>query len=405
LLRLLSRTAGVLLLCVVAFFGGKRIGFNEAADRRRALPNGSVMCKPGPWGDLSYIPFSIAAPDDLLPVRSIEANGTHWFLKGCTADNLVTLLQSTSLTPEQQQEFLTPAVLHVQQDGVDLTPTADMVFSLPQDARSKIYQILAESVLDNVEINIIPKDTVTERFSASGVAPATVALFKKLCCERGNYLLFSGQAAMFARLPSYDEKLRFLRAITRQRTMLLRLHVTPESDVDALTRYWGKGCWNTDVRTLLQSFATISNGTWMNILMVLPPLPTEEIYDYPNITDNPLDGPLVNRDCHWSTFNFFRDTPDPDFGKPDYVLQELKENYYPVPGDPNYGDVVLFSKPDGTIIHSAVYIADDICFTKNGGGAIQPWMLSTTADLIEQYSILIGPDQKLSISYYRSKRL
>ncbi len=41
-------------------------------------------------------------------------------------------------------------------------------------------------------------------------------------------------------------------------------------------------------------------------------------------------------------------------------------------------------------IHSAVYIADDICFTKNGGTAVRPWMLSTISDLLEQYSFQSG---------------
>lgn len=405
MLRILGRLASIILICLVIFVAGNRIGFHEGANSRPDVPNGSIACKPGPWGDLSYTPFTIAAPDDLLPVRTIEANGTHWILKGYTADSFVTLLQSTSLTPAQQQAFLGPSVLHIQPDGIDLTPSPDMVFSLPKDAREKIYALLAQSVADDVEINTIPKDTVDERFSASGVSPETVKLFKQLCCERGNYLLFSGQAAIFARLPSYEEKIRFLKAITRQRTMLLYLKITPKSDIDALTQYWGKGSWNTDVRTILQSLATVPTGIRMNILIVLPPLPTAEIYNYPNIIDNPLAGPPVNRDCHWTSLNFFRDVADPNFGKAEYVGRELRENYYPVRGDPTYGDVVLFSKPDGATIHSAVYIADDICFSKDGGSAIQPWILTTISDLIEEYSILMAQDEKLILTYYRGKRL
>jgi len=403
--RLPVRAAGVILLSLVAFFAGRQLGSKQGAAPRLDLPPGSIRCRPGPWGELAYTPFTIAAPDELLPVRAIEARGTHWFLTGYTADTFVTLLQSTSLSPARQQAFLSPAVLHVQPDGIDLTPAPDMVFSLPDDARAKIYDILAQPSAVTTELNILPLDTLDERFSAGGVSPRTVQLFNQICCRRGNYVLFSGMAALYARLGSYDEKLRFLKSITRQRTMFLHLHITPSSDVDALARYWSKGCWDTDVRTVLQSLTTIPSGTWMNILIILPPLPTAEIYTYRFIPDNPLDGPPIHRDCHWTTFNFFRDKPDPNFGTEAYVRRELQDNYYPVPGDAAYGDVVLFSKPDGTIIHSAVYIADDICFTKDGADPVQPWMLSTISNLVTTYTSLLQPGEKLSLGYYRNKLL
>ena len=409
-IRILSRFTWVAFACVLigtlgGFFTGKSSGFNEAADRRRQLPNGSTLCKPGPWGDLSYTPFNIAAPDDLLPIRSIEARGTRWFFKGYTADGFITLLQSAGLPPEQQHALLDPAVFHLQPDGIVLTPSPDQVISLPEDARARLYQVLAQAPENDSEIQFIHEDTLDERFSGSGVSRQTLDLFRGLSCRSGNYYVFSGLPALLSRLPTYDEKLHFVKALTRQRTMLLRLHITSKSDVQALTEYWGKGCWNTDVGTIIQSLTTIPNGTWMSILMVLPPLPTAEIYDYPNIVDNPLDGPPVNRDCHWTSLNFFRDVPDPNFGKAEYVWNELKENYSPAPGDPRYGDVVLFAKPDGSIIHSAVYIADDICFTKNGSTVIYPWMLATISDLLEQYSFEAPQGERLRVSYFRNKRL
>jgi hypothetical protein len=143
----------------------------------------------------------------------------------------------------------------------------------------------------------------------------------------------------------------------------------------------------------------------MNILMVLPPLPSEEIFDYPTVADNPLDGPPVNRDCHWTSLNFFRDVADPNFGKAEFVLKELKENYALAPADPRYGDVVIFSRPDGSVVHSAVYIADDICFTKNGSSVLSPWMLAKIPDLLEQYSFMAPEGEAVTVRYFRSKRL
>jgi len=406
--RIPWRSVGLVLLFLLSgalggFLIGKGIGYANGADRRVRLPTGAIACKPGPWGDLSYTPFTIAAPDDLVPVRTIEQVGTRWFLPGYTADSFVTLLQSTSLTQDQQHALLDPAVFQVRPDGIELTPTPEMVFLLPEDARSKIYQVLPQSNENDGQVNFMPKSELGEHFSGSGVSQQTMEMFKRLCIERNGYLMFSGVAAMLAQIPTYDEKLSFAKALTRQRTMVLNLRVTPTSDVDGLTAYWGKGSWNTDLRTILESMTKIPNGTVMNILMVLPPLPTAEVYDYPRLVDNPLDGPLVNRDCCWTSFNFFRETPDPNFGKMDYVLRELNTNYRLVSGDPKFGDVVMIARPDGFLVHAAIYLADDICFTKNGSTLVHPWMLSTLDDIEKQFEFQLDPGQTLTVKYFRKK--
>ena len=409
-LRKIGRASWIVFACLVAgsaggYVAGNHLGFSEAADRTRRLPSGAIPCKPGPWGELTYTSFTIAAPDDLIPLRSIERRGTHWFLADFTADTFVSFLQGTSLTPEQQQQYLAPAVFHPRPDGIELTPSPDMVFSLPADARDKIYQSLAQSDENDSDINYLAEDAVPGQFANSGVSPATMAMFHRLCSRRGDDIMFSGVAALLSRIPTYDEKLHFAKALTRQRTMVLNLHITPATDVDTLAQYWDRGSWGTDVHTILRSLTAIPTGTWMNILMVLPSLPASEIYTYPNIVDNPLDGPPVNRDCAWTSLNFFRDIPDPNFGKPDFVRRELFENYSPLNGSPRYGDLVLVGRPDGKIFHIAIYMADDIWFTKNGGSLVHPWMLSTASDVLKQFEFAVKPGEHLAVSYYRNTRL
>jgi len=405
--RIFNRSIAFVLACLLigtlaGFVTGQRVGNEEGSDRSHPLPNTSIACRPGPWGDLTYTPFSIAAPDDLIPVRGLEANGTHWFFKGYTADSFVTLLQSTSLSPDQQHALLSPPVFNARPDGVELTPTPDQLFGLPPDARARMYQVLAQSPENDQEMNFIPKDAVDAWFAVCGVSKDTSALFRKLCCERGDYLMFSGLSAILSRLSTYEEKLHFAKALTEQRTMLLRLRLNPQSDVDALAKYWGRGCARTDPRAILKSLAAIPNGTAISILMLMPDLPAGEIYDYPH-ADNPMDGPPVNRDCAWTTLNFFKDEPEPAFGTLEGVARELKANYLPVPDAPRYGDAVLFARPDGFVVHMAVYIADDICFTKNGSTMMHPWMLSKLDDVSRQFAFQIGPQEKLTIRYFRKK--
>lgn len=50
-------------------------------------------------------------------------------------------------------------------------------------------------------------------------------------------------------------------------------------------------------------------------------------------------------------------------------------------------------------VHAAVYIADDIVFTKNGNNIRQPWILMRLKNLIAAYSVAGQPH----ILVYRNK--
>src|ERR1700722_11152350 len=102
------------------------VGLGVILDRRAGrgsedfMPPDGIRAKPGPWGDICYTPFAIAAPDEILPVRAIEASGTHWFFENFSADGLMQLLQSADVPEGQREALLDPAVLHVQPKGIDL---------------------------------------------------------------------------------------------------------------------------------------------------------------------------------------------------------------------------------------------------------------------------------------------
>lgn len=72
---------------------------------------------------------------------------------------------------------------------------------------------------------------------------------------------------------------------------------------------------------------------------------------------------------------------------------EFAADYFPITGDPRYGE----------ILHSAVFIADEIVFTKNDSTAIYPWMFSTIPDLLKQYFFHAPDGQKLTLRFFRSK--
>ena len=361
-----------------------------------------TVANPGPWGRLEYVPISIECPEELLPMQAFKTKVTHWILKGYTTEKFLQLLDSAGVTGDLREEMQSPEVLHVGDDGLAITPTSNIILNLPPEARKKIYTTLAGFPENGLSLIFVQAKTLDERFAGSGVTPSTVELLRKLSCEYGRYLVFSDVPSIFARIPTYTERMHFLKALTRQSTLIVRLHVTGDSNIEELMRYWGKIRWAKDTRPLLESLARIPGGARLDIAHLMPPAAAGLLYSFP-LPPNPLDGAPVRKDCHYTAFNFFRDPPDARFANPEFITQTLRDDYIPVESDPRYGDLVLFLKPDGQLIHSVVFLADNVVYTKNGDTPMHPWMLSTVQDLVDQYSFQVPPDQALEVKYFRNK--
>ena len=97
--------------------------------------------------------------------------------------------------------------------------------------------------------------------------------------------------------------------------------------------------------------------------------------------------------------NFFNATPDNRFSDPKYTVDHLLSHYYKIARPTMYGDLVFLLDKKGNAIHSAVYLADDIVFTKNGNNSAQPWMLMHLKDLLAEYTTDSAPE----IVVYRDK--
>lgn len=358
----------------------------------------------GPWGELYATPFTISAPEELLPLRRLEEGGTRWLFPNMQHSEVERVLENTGLPASLVAELTEPGVLNQTPEGLEMQPAAKTLLALPAGPRKKLYQAVLEHPQNRGQIIFIHKDTLGDRFGRSHNGEHTLMLFKQLCCEHGDYLVFSGLSAILGQLPTYEEKRDFMRGLTSQRTLTLRVNIKPGEDTSDLANYWGKGMKGTDLRTIFESIAATPTGGMLGIINMLPPLPSSQMFLYP-MPDNPLNGPAPVRDCHWTSFNFFSDVADQQLSRPDYFMQKLKDEYIPAAGDPRYGDIALFSKPSGTVVHSAVYIADDVFYTKNGATFTYPWMLETLPDLMKQYSFQVEPGEKLVVSYFRSKNL
>jgi len=130
---------------------------------------------------------------------------------------------------------------------------------------------------------------------------------------------------------------------------------------------------------------------------LIPQFARMRLYTYPFPSEDPV---VLRQDCYWTAMNFFNAVPDDRFINPAYTKQVLMADYYPVQSELTFGDVVFLFDSKGQVLHSAVYLADDVVFTKNGAHYNEPWTLMKLEDMLAYYP----SDEPLRINAYRLKK-
>jgi hypothetical protein len=306
------------------------------------------------------------------------------------------LMVSCGLSAEQVERAMSPERCSVIGADTVVKPDDELVLSLTPEVRGKLYQELAAWEPNHYMRYpfCFPKQKVADWFEGAKLSPDLIARITKLMYLRGETMCFSDFELVIHSLPSQAERVAVVKALSRQPAILVRVHIGPETDVDRILNYWQRGSEVSDARPLLESVKRLDSGGNISLLYLLPRFARERLYTYPPTKSND-----VSMDCHWTSLNFFNETPDNRFADAAYTARYLTDNFYPVPKADRYGDIVLVLNKDGNAIHSVVYLADDIVFTKNGNNYAQPWMLMRLKDVLSDYS---GANPARTI-VYRSK--
>ncbi len=357
---------------------------------------GSLVDLPtGPWGRLTAQPILIEAPKSFLSPNFRLGNG-RWYFAASQSAEVDSLLRSCGLTPAQISTVL-PTLLPVagRPGLMAATPSAQLIRDLSPEVRSALYDKLAllPENFAQVEPFRITDLYLDDWLDADTLPPEVIAQVKDLLWRRGTSLLFSDYNTVADTLTSPALKLELLRQLTRKASLVIKLAVPDHGDIEPLVSYWGAGGRADKVRPLLASVAN-SGGADVDISNLLPIFARQRLYRFPEA----LPGTDLGPGCHWSAFNFFNSGPtDETLHTPEGVEKVLSAGYVPATGEPRFGDIILLTLPDGSSIHSAVYIADGIVFTKNGPSLATPFVFSTMEDMLAFYP----SSETLSLTYYR----
>jgi hypothetical protein len=355
-------------------------------------------CKPGPWGELEFVRIVIEPPEAYVAMSFDLAKKIQWFLRGYTAESLTKLWTEAGLAAADQQALSASARWDNAAGTVVIEPPHELILNLSPASRARIYKALGDFAENHLQAHPyrFRADVVGEWLAGSDLSDRTGQLIRKMLYPRGTSMLFADQDVLLPMLETAKERARAIKTLSRISTLLVKLRVRPNTDIDALAAYWGRGRRAKDIGPLLESLPKQRDGFLIDVAHLLTGFARRRLYTYPNPDADPN---TPREDCHWTSFNFFAEIPDNRLLSTDYVRQVIEKDYYPVLGEPTFGDVLFLMAPKGEVVHSCVYIADQIVFTKNGPEPYIPWKLMEMADMRAVYA----SEQSLEMRIYRHK--
>jgi hypothetical protein len=339
----------------------------------------------GPWGELVTHDISLERPVEYLTEEVTQPPPEIWTFKDLKPEAVKTLLQHNGLSAPQIATLFTAGGCTENNSGTALRPTTDFLLSLPPETRHQLFTGLAGRGV-NLYIDypyIFPAGSLEDIYQDARLHPDDVESLKHFIYANGSAQQLSDYQALLNQIPTVERRVALTSALSRQSAVLARLLIRPDTDIDKIASYWSNvpNVRFTDIRPLLTSLKQLPEGGTISLLYLLPKFARERLYTFPL----PPQAGEPTMDCHWTTFNFSSETPDNRFNDPSYTVRYIQKNYYPIAAPSQYGDVVLLMNDKNAVKHSAVYVADNIVFTKNGNNYRQPWMLMRIPDLLTTY--------------------
>lgn len=339
-------------------------------------------CHPGPWGDLAYYYIYLEMPDHLMKLFPLPDRETKWSFPGATEASVRSLFEKAGLPKAFQDSMLSPEHRLLQGNVLTVFPTTADLMAMTSTQRSIIYRELAKSDLNPYQMDpiCITNGDPETWFAHSSVRPELREVVKKLTYWRGEMLCFSDIAAVIAMAKSDEEARKDFKAMSRTRSLVLRLNTGNRSDFTHVAQYWSGNNRNEEIGPMLLSEMETEGTKSLDCTHLMPPLARRYLYCYPS--EEFLEPP----DCHWTSLNFFNSAPIAY--QPDVRLfaMYLQKDYVAVEPPYTFGDVLVYYTPAGEALHSCVYVADDIVYTKNGQTSAAPWLLMKMRDVERFYS-------------------
>lgn len=355
--------------------------------------------KPGPWGDVEYYDTYLEAPDALLKRLTLPSEQTVWSFPGYTEARVIEVFEKADLTIAQLNSLGHRSRWSVIGGHIRVFPESSTVESLSPKSRLSIYNELArwpENPLHRDPI-VFDRSDLSRTLDRSDLPGDLIDRISRLVYQSGNITLFSDFPLLLQKLthPRFERQL--VRVFTRSRTLIVRLHIGAESNLEELAEYWTAHQRHRRSLPLIRAIALTEGIERLDIAHFLPQSPRGQLYTYPSMADVSTEGRAP--DSLWSAVNFFTIEPIPIYLDSPDALEKFQRLFKPSTQSWEFGDVLLLHRHDSKqALHACVYIADDIVYTKPNPSFYSPWIMSRLSDVID-YNI--RADARVEITSYR----
>ncbi len=347
----------------------------------------------GPWGELVTRDIILERPAELVTAEATSLGPETWAFRGKKPDEVKVLLARNGVSDAQLATLFAPGAFQQDAIGTVLKPSPAFVLSLDPRSREQLSTALyGQGVNIHLDFPLLFQPKIIDSILADNqLMPEDVAVFKKLIYLNGSVSVLANYQTLMDQIPTVARRVAMGRAISRQVAVLAGLSIQPVTDVEKIATYWGQldGVRFNDVRPMLEALRRLPEGGNLSTFWLLPKFARDRLYTFP-LPPQPGD---ANMDCNWSTYNFLNEDRTGRLANSSNLVEFLNQEYYVVQSPSVCGDIFLLMNDQSQIIHSAVYLADDVVFTKNGGAFNQPWMLMHIPDLLATY--LATPGQKV----------
>lgn len=367
-----------------------------AAHAPHPAPAAASLSEGKPWGQIECVPILIAPPLESVAQFAPSTEPIVWHVPNVDAKQLALALSEIGLDKLTRDKLMAIAEASGSVHGMFLHPSPELILGLSPDARAKLYVYLSSfsQNVDQVHAFRFASQSPDEWLASGSLPPEVATLVRRLVYRHGRFLFFADLRTIASDLPSAEVRTRLIQTLARKKTFLAKVKVArPDSRKDLLS-YWGRDGRIEEIQPFFESLAEPDGEQTLDIVHLLPPFARRHLYTYPQPDKTAEAG---KRDCHWTTFNFFAEVPDDRFSQAQEVLATLERDYTRIDGDARLGDVVMLLVNGSEAIHTAVYLADDILFTKNGSSSLEPWILMKLDDLQDFYPT----HRPVEIRFYR----
>src|SRR6185312_1078138 len=174
---------------------------------------------PPPCGQLVTRDIELEQPEEYVAYETVTNRVEKWTFEKMSAEQVRSAMQSAGVAANEIQR----ATMVAENENVVVTPDDELVLSLNPQNRAKLYNLLAK--FDSNEFMRFPfvfkTNTFNGRFDDGKLNPEISALLKKLIYRRGETDCFSDLAMVLRRISDDAERLRFVKALSRQSAVLV----------------------------------------------------------------------------------------------------------------------------------------------------------------------------------------